>query len=112
MKDNTTNQDRGRSENDTQKNSNLPGAERENDNPATGIKNNDAWITGMEARTPIQQSNPTDHEPVSDNIEESSSAYTFIDPDEWKGDDDSIAEAQKTNLDTEQNNESEKENSF
>ncbi|HVE61144.1 MAG TPA: hypothetical protein VNA26_04955 [Chitinophagaceae bacterium] len=124
MKENSANRDRDRFKDEEQENSNLPDRARENETPASGIKNNDAWITGMEAKTPMQETNPPSYESTtSDNLNEQSrynankdadqwkTGGEFRDPDEWKRSD-SSSESQKTGNDADQNNAAEKENSF
>jgi len=112
MKENTANHGRDRFDNDEQKKSNSPNSERENDAPASGLKNNDAWITGLEAKTPMQEANPTGYAPTtSSDTDQESNPDAFKDPDEWKTGD-SMSEAKKKVGTTDQNKDREKENSF
>ncbi len=126
MKENTANQDRDHYNDNEQQNSNMPNTERENDTPASGLKNNDAWTTGIEAHTPMQETNPPSYiSSDSVEIEKESTSKAINDPDEWKtggehrdpdqwkkGDEHST-EMHKTGLDTDQKNtDNEKENSF
>jgi len=108
--ENPTNQERD--EVNQQQNSNLPNKEKENDAPASGIKNNDAWTTGLEAKTPMQESNPPTYK-TTDNPDQGQepNSTDIKDPDEWKTGY-STSEEKKTDSVADQNHDREKENSF
>jgi len=112
MKENSPNQDYDLSGNDKQQNSNLTEKERENDTPASGIKNNDAWTTGLEAKTPIQEGNPPTYR-TSDTADTDKETNTEItkDPDDWKTGDSMSASKEPGGI-ADQNKDREKENSF
>ena len=101
MKENTANHGRDRFDNDEQKKSNSPNSERENDAPASGLKNNDAWTTGLEAKTPMQEGNPPSYASLNrGETANESSSNAIKDPDQWKTGDEAMTDAQRSYLNT------------
>ncbi len=101
MIDNTANNDRNRSDNNEKQNSNFSHSEREDDTPASGLKNNDAWTTGMEAKTPMQEGFPPSYKTSSSGEDdEESMSNTIKDPDEWKTGHEAMTGAQRSYLNT------------
>ncbi len=99
--ENTASQDGNRSGNDEQQNSNFHNREGENDAPASGLKNNDAWTTGLEAKTPMQEGNPPSYaQTTRGDTDQESRSNTIKDPDEWKTGDESMTGAQRSYLNT------------
>lgn len=100
MIENTENNNRDQSDNNKQQNSNFSNTERENDMPASGLKNNDAWTTGMEAHTMQDGRHPSYKTSGSEYADEETGSNTIKDPDAWKTGDEAMTGAQRSYLNT------------